>query len=272
MDRINRAVSAIRRRTDFVPEIAVVLGSGLGDFADAVRAECILPYGEIDGFPVSTVHGHAGRLVFGTLLGIKLAVMQGRIHYYEGYTMPEVVLPVRVLRMLGAQKLLLTNAAGGINKSFRPGDLMLITDHIRTVPDPLIGANLAGLGTRFPDCSSVYDPKLRLAVLAAAAECGAAIRQGVYLQTTGPSFETPAEINCFRALGADAVGMSTAVEAVAAVHAGLRVAGISCISNAAAGVSDTPLTHEEVNRTTARVKDGFIKLMTAAIAKIHAVG
>jgi purine-nucleoside phosphorylase len=253
-----------------VPEIALVLGSGLGAFADErVDVSAVVNYDEIEGFPVSTVVGHKGRFVFGTVGGVKVAVMQGRVHYYEGYPISDVVLPARLMKLLGAKVLFLTNASGGINPDFAAGDFMLIRDHISCfAPNPLIGANVEELGTRFPDMSHVYDEALCDIILNTADELGISMKQGVYAQLTGPSFETPAEIRMLHTLGADAVGMSTAVEAIAARHAGMRVCGISCISNLAAGISPTPLTHEEVQETADKAAPRFKALISEAIENI----
>lgn len=269
-DKLSACLASVRAKTDFVPEIALVLGSGLGAFADEkVDIETVVNYDEIEGFPVSTVIGHKGRFVFGTVGGVKVAVMQGRVHYYEGYPITDVVLPARLMKLLGAKVLFLTNASGGINPDFSAGDFMLIRDHIASfVPNPLIGSNVEELGTRFPDMSNVYDNALCDIILDSAHELGIAMRQGVYAQLTGPSFETPAEIRMLHTLGADAVGMSTAVEAIAARHAGMKVCGISCISNLAAGISPTPLTHEEVQETADKAAPRFKALLAEAIENI----
>ena len=267
MEKLEGALRFIRGKTEFRPKAAVILGSGLGGYAGQMKIECEIPYGEIPGFPVSTVKGHDGRFIFGYAGETPVAAMKGRVHYYEGYNMEEVVRPVRMLGMLGAERLLVTNAAGGINLSFQPGDLMLITDQIASlVPNPLRGENLWQLGPRFPDMSTVYDKEWRDDIRAAAAGCGVPLREGVYLQTPGPSYETPAEIRMFRGWGADAVGMSTAVEAIAARHMGMKVAGISCITNMAAGILEQPLCHEEVQETAAKVEDSFTRLVSAVLA------
>lgn len=269
-EKLERAYQSVRKKTGFVPEIALVLGSGLGAFADEkVKAEAVVNYNEIEGFPVSTVPGHKGRFVFGTVGGVKVAVMQGRVHYYEGYPMSDVVMPARLLKMLGAKVLFLTNASGGINPDFSAGDFMLIRDHIANfVPNPLIGANVEQLGTRFPDMSNVYDNALCGVILSCAKELGIEMKQGVYAQLTGPSFETPSEIKMLGRMGADAVGMSTAVEAIAARHAGMKVCGISCISNLAAGISPVPLTHEEVQETADKAAPRFKALIADAVEAI----
>lgn len=272
MDKLERCLAAVRQKTDFVPQLALVLGSGLGDYGREVDVETVIPYQEIEGFPVSTAPGHAGRFLLGRVAGVKVAVMQGRVHYYEGYPMQDVVLPARLLGLMGARALLLTNAAGGVNYTMAPGDLMLLRDQITCfVPSPLIGPNEDRLGVRFPDMSHVYDEELSGIIRAAAARCGISLKEGVYCQLTGPQFESPAEIRMLRMLGADAVGMSTAVEAVAARHAGMRVAGVSCISNLACGMTSAPLSSEEVNETAARVADRFTRLITESIRAMGAV-
>jgi purine-nucleoside phosphorylase len=251
----------------FQPEIGLILGSGLGFFADD-RIEVVgrLPYGEIEGFPVSTVEGHAGQFVYGTLNGKRVICMQGRFHFYEGYAMREVTLPIRLMHALGVRTLFLTNAAGGIHPDYKPGDFMLLSDHINALgTNPLIGWE--GIeGVRFPDMSTVYDADLRAGVRAWAKAQGVSLKEGVYLATTGPSYETPAEVRAFATLGADAVGMSTVPEAIVARKLAMRVLAISCITNAAAGISKTPLTHDEVTETADRVRPQFADLLTAAIA------
>ena len=260
-------MKAVREYTDFVPEIALVLGSGLGAFADELDAIASIEYSDIPGFPQSTVLGHRGRFVMGHVRGVPVIVMQGRVHYYEGYAIEDVVLPTRLMGMLGAKKLVLTNAVGCINIDFVAGDLMLITDHILyAVPSPLIGPNIEELGTRFPDMSEVYSKELREKVKKVAVKLGQTLKEGVYLQTSGPSFETPAEIRAFRVLGADVVGMSTACEAVAARHMGLEVCGISCVSNLASGMASAPLTHEEVQEAADNAAPRFKALLTEAIS------
>ena len=262
----------LRQRTDFVPRAALVLGSGLGGYAAQIEQEASVPYAELEGFPVSTVAGHAGRFVFGRVRGVPTVAMEGRVHLYEGYDPADVVLPIRLMGLLGAKALLLTNAAGGVNFDFQPGDLMLITDHISTfVPSPLRGANPDALGPRFPDMSAVYDRELCGVIRASARKLGVPLREGVYMQFPGPAYETPAEIRMARALGADAVGMSTACEALAARHMGLRTAGVSCITNLASGMLDRPLSHEEVQRTADAVAARFTALVTDAIAETDAL-
>ena len=268
-EKLVRCEKIIREKTDFEPEVALVLGSGLGGYASNMDVRCEVPYSEIEGFPVSTVPGHDGRFLFGYVKGVPVVAMKGRIHYYEGYDMTDIVLPVRLMGMLGAKTLVLTNAAGGINMDFTPGDLMIIKDHISAfVPSPLRGENLDELGPRFPDMSKIYDRGLMEYLRASAAENGFEMKEGVYLQFQGPNFETPTEIKMFRGLGADAVGMSTVCEAIAARHMGLRIAAVSCITNMAAGILDQPLSHEEVQETADKVADKFEKLITGLIARI----
>ena len=267
---LEKWVRAVREVTDFIPEIGIVLGSGLGDFARLVDRKAEVSYDSLPGFPVSTVAGHAGKLIFGYVRSVPVVVMQGRVHYYEGYSMEQVVAPIRLMGLLGAEKLLLTNAAGGVNTSFTPGDLMLITDHISAfVPSPLRGENPQELGPRFPDMSRVYDKEMGRAVLEAGEKLGESLQQGVYLQWQGPNYETPAEIRMFRTLGADAVGMSTVCEAIAARHMGLRVCAVSCITNMACGILPQPLSHEEVQQTANRVKDKFQALVLESLESFH---
>ena len=267
---LEKWVRAVREVTDFTPEIGIVLGSGLGDFARLVDRKAEVSYASLPGFPVSTVAGHAGKLIFGYVRAVPVVVMQGRVHYYEGYSMEQVVAPIRLMGLLGAKKLLLTNAAGGVNTSFTPGDLMLITDHISAfVPSPLRGENPQELGPRFPDMSRVYDKEMGRAVLEAGEKLGESLQQGVYLQWQGPNYETPAEIRMFRTLGADAVGMSTVCEAIAARHMGLRVCAVSCITNMACGILPQPLSHEEVQQTADRVKDKFQALVLESLESFH---
>lgn len=268
-EKLLRCRDRVRERTDFTPRAAVVLGSGLGDFAREIQVQCEIPYGEIEGFPVSTVQGHAGRLIFGMLSDVPVVCMKGRVHFYEGYSVSDVVLPVRLAGLLGAEFLFLTNAAGGVNPSFHGGDLMLIRDHIALfAPNPLIGPNLDELGTRFPDMSAVYDPMLQDVIRKTAEQYRIPLQEGVYLQLTGPSFESPADVRALRMLGADAVGMSTVVEAIAARHMGMRVCGISCISNPAAGLTNKPLSHEEVQETADLAAADLKQLVTASIVKM----
>lgn len=264
--KLMTCLKSIREKTDFQPEIGLVLGSGLGAFADRIDVRDTVDYSEIEGFPVSTVAGHKGRFVFGYVGEKPVVIMQGRVHYYEGYAMSDVVLPTRLMGMLGIKKLILTNAAGGINTSFSAGDIMMITDHITTaVPSPLIGPNLDELGPRFPDMSEVYNKELQDIIRAAAAKCDIPLKEGVYVQLTGPNYETPAEIRMCRTLGGDAVGMSTACEAMAANHMGIKVCGISCITNMAAGILPQKLDHKEVQETADKVADTIRRLIRAVI-------
>ena len=244
-----------------------MLGSGLGGYAEEIDIVAAVPYEELEGFPVSTVPGHKGRFVFGHVAGVPIVAMEGRVHYYEGYDPTDVVLPIRLMGLLGAKALLLTNAAGGVNYDFAAGDLMLIRDHISTwIPSPLRGANIDELGTRFPDMSAVYDEELCHAVRGVAEGLEMELQEGVYMQLPGPAFETPAEVRMARILGADAVGMSTAIEAMAARHMGLRVCGISCISNLGCGMTDQPLSHEEVQETANSIAERFTALVTGTLA------
>ena len=267
--KLEKAVLQVREKTKFQPLVALVLGSGLGDFAKNLRVECSIPYSEIDGFPVSTVAGHDGRFIFGWLDQVPVVCMKGRVHFYEGYEVSDVVMPIRLMKRLGAKFLFLTNAAGGLNEKFQPGDLMMIRDHISFfVPNPLIGPNPESLGTRFPDMSNVYDRDLQNVIWEVASQEGIRIQEGVYTQLTGPSYESPAEIKALRALGTDAVGMSTVVEAIAANHAGMKICGISCISNLAAGMSIVALNHKEVQETADRAAAKFTALVSGAIRKM----
>ena len=268
-DKLLRCYHSVREKISFEPQVALILGSGLGDYAEQVQVEAVLDYHDIEGFPVSTVLGHKGRLVFGYIQNVPVVIMQGRVHFYEGYDMHDVVLPTRLMGMLGAKVLFLTNAAGGMQKGMHAGDFMLITGHISSfVPSPLVGPNIEELGTRFPDMSEVYKKDLQEIIRNTAKNCGIPLKEGVYVQTTGPNYETPEEIRMYRSLGADAVGMSTACEAMAANHMGMRVCGISCISNLAAGISENPLTHAEIQETADRVAPLFQQLITASIVNI----
>lgn len=267
-ERLLKCREEIRKRTDFRPQVGIVLGSGLGGYADNMEISCEIPYREIPGFPVSTVQGHDGKFLFGYVKNTPVILMKGRVHYYEGYPMEDVVLPVRLMGLLGADTVILTNAAGGINRMFQAGDLMLITDHISiAVPNPLRGENIDELGTRFPDMSHVYDPELQEAAKKTAARQGISLREGIYVQCSGPSYETPAEIRMLGALGADAVGMSTVCEAIAARHMGMKVCGISCITNMAAGILDQPLDHREVQKSADQAKEKFENLITGLVGK-----
>ena len=268
-EKLLKCQECVRQKTDFVPKVALVLGSGLGDYAETMRIEATVDYKDIEGFPVSTAPGHVGRFIFGYVDDVPVVCMQGRVHYYEGYEMSDVVLPIRLMKMLGAEVLFLTNASGGIRRGFKAGDLMLINDHITFfIPSPLIGANIPELGTRFPDMSHVYDEDLQQIARECAAEMHLTLREGVYFQTSGPNYETPAEINLCRELGGDAVGMSTACEAIAANHMGMKIIGISCISNLAAGISPTPLSEQEVIDAGKKVAKTFTELVTRIIKRV----
>jgi len=267
---IAEAVEYIRSKSSLQPEVGVILGSGLGNVVDAVEVETIIPYGEIPNARASTVLGHQGRLILGHTKGTPVAMMQGRVHFYEGYEMQEVMFLARVLGRLGIRKLIVTNAAGGVNTSYVPGDLMLITDHINFMGvNPLRGPNIDELGLRFPDMSDAYSEELRGIAKEVARELGLDVKEGVYLALSGPTYETPAEIRAFRVLGADAVGMSTAPEVIALAHMQIPVLGISCITNMAAGVIKQKLTHQEVMETTARVEKQFTAYVLALIERLR---
>ena len=261
--------ACFQKKISFVPQVALVLGSGLGDYANDIKVVAELDYKEIDGFPTSTVQGHEGKYIFGYVGTVPVVCMKGRVHYYEGYDISDVVLPIRLMKLMGAKVLFLTNASGGINTEFRAGDLMLIQDQISDfVPSPLIGANMEELGTRFPDMSEIYDKKLQQIIKKTAAVNDIPLEQGVYIQLTGPNLESPAEVRMCRILGADAVGMSTACEAVAANHMRMHICGISCIANMACGITPNPLTHKEVQEAADRVAPRFKKLVTKSIINI----
>ncbi len=265
-EKLIKCYECVRKKTSFEPRVAIVLGSGLGDYAQQIQVETEVSYSEIEGFPISTVQGHDGRFIFGYVDTVPVVCMKGRVHYYEGYDISDVVLPTRLMKLLGAEILFLTNAAGGVNTSFHAGDLMLIKDHISVfAPNPLIGANIKELGTRFPDMTHVYDLELQKVIRDTARKNGIFLQEGVYTQLTGPSYESPAEIRMLRALGCDAVGMSTVVEAIAANHCGMRICGISCICNLAAGMSDTPLSHKEVQEAADMTAPLFKKLVTESV-------
>lgn len=266
---VEEAAEHIRGRLPFAPEIGLILGSGLGVMAESMEDATVIPYAEIPHFPVSTVEGHAGELAAGTIEERRVVVMKGRFHLYEGYEAAKVTMPIRAMKQLGVHTLIVTNAAGGINENFEPGDLMLIRDHINFMfRNPLIGPNLDAFGPRFPDMSEAYSKALRDVARRVAEKQGIPLREGVYIAVLGPSYETPAEIRMMRKLGADAVGMSTVPEVIAARHAGLKVLGISCISNMAAGILDQPLSHEEVMETAERAKEKFIRLVKGVISEI----
>jgi len=264
--KIRQAAAAIRARHPATPGLGLILGSGLGHYADTFQGKTVIPYEVLPNFRRSGIPGHPGNLILGEAEGIPAVALQGRIHLYEGYTMAEVAFPVRVLGELGIRQLIVTNAAGGIAPEFKPGDLMLITDHINLMGgNPLTGSNIDELGPRFPDMSDAYDPTMREIALRAAAEGGIALREGIYVGLTGPAYETPAEIRMCGILGADAVGMSTVPEVIAANHMGIRVLGISCITNMAAGILPRKLSHAEVMETASRVRERFISLLRRTI-------
>lgn len=268
-EKLTNCYESIKDRLPFRPRVALVLGSGLGDFAEQADIESSIDYHDIREFPVSTVPGHKGRFVFAHVKGVPVVMMQGRVHYYEGYPMADVVLPTRLMKLMGAEILFLTNAAGGVNFGYSAGDFMLIRDQISCfVPSPLIGPNLDELGPRFADMSRIYDEDLRNIIKGAAADLGIKLQEGVYLQLTGPAYESPQEVNMCRLLGADAVGMSTACEAVAANHMGMKICGISCISNLACGMTHVPLSHEEVQEASDKVAPLFQKLVSESIGNI----
>ena len=267
--KLLRCYESVQKKFDFTkftPGVAIVLGSGLGDYADDIEVVGEVDYHDIEGFPVSTVPGHAGKFIFGYVGDVPVVCMKGRVHYYEGYPITDVVLPTRLMKLMGAKILFLTNACGGINPEFKAGDFMLIEDQISVfAPNPLIGENIDELGTRFPDMSHVYDEELRKIIRKAAKGNGIELKEGVYCQFTGPSFESPAEIRMAGKLGADAAGMSTVVEAIAANHMGMRICGISFVSNLAAGISPNPLTHEEVQEAANAAAPKFKKLITESV-------
>lgn len=258
----------IRKKTDFVPEIVIVLGSGLGDFADNIEVVAKFNYSEIKGFPVSQAAGHDNTLIFGKVAGKNVACMKGRIHYYEGYSMEDVVKPLRVLKLLGAKSLILTNAVGAINTDYKVGDFVAIRDQISSfVPSPLIGENITQLGDRFVDMTNVYDKKLTTKILEIGKENDFTVHSGVFLQVTGPQYETPTEIKMYRNLGADTIGMSTAVEAIAARHMGMKICGISTVSNMAAGIEEGELSSEDINDVVSAVAENFKKLLIELLNK-----
>lgn len=269
MRKIEAAAAFLKTRAGIEPRVGVVLGSGWGALLTGVENPTAVPYAEVPGMKVSSVPGHAGKWIFGTVNGQPCAIMSGRLHYYEGHALADVTLPVRIMKAMGVCVLILTNAAGAVNTAFEPGDLMLITDHINlTGANPLFGPNEDELGARFPDMSRVYDPALLDAARAVSREQGFPVREGVYTWMTGPSFETPAEIRMARLLGGDAVGMSTVPEAIVARHAGLRVLAASCMTNMAAGVLDQPLSHQEVLETAARVERPFQRYLYELIGRV----
>ena len=268
-ERLLKCYQCFKDKINFKPEVALVLGSGLGDYADTIRVEAVLDYHDIEGFPVSTVSGHKGRFVFGYVGDVPVVIMQGRVHYYEGYSMEDVVLPTRLMKMMGARILFLTNASGSVNYDYKAGDFMMITDQISNfVPSPLIGPNEEMLGERFSDMSEIYRKDLCEIIRGAAADLQIPLQEGTYIQLSGPNFETPHEVKMCRILGGDAVGMSTACEAIAANHMGMKVCGISCISNLGCGMTDQPLSAEKVKETADRVAPLFKQLITESIVRI----
>jgi purine-nucleoside phosphorylase len=269
-ERAEHAARVIRARTKLEPRIAIVLGSGLGGFADDFEEALAIPYEEIPGFMRSTAQGHAGRLVIGKVDTVPVVAMQGRVHFYEGYSLEEVTFPIRTFNLLGVKTLILTNASGGINVQLMQGTLMLISDHLNLMGDnPLRGPNEERFGPRFPDMTAVYAPDLQAIVVEEAKEMGADVRRGVYGALSGPSYETPAEIHLLRTLGADAVGISTVPEAIVARHMGMDVRGLSCFTNMAAGISDEPINDEEVMATGDRVRETFTQLLRRVLSRIH---
>ena len=267
-EKLMNCYNCVREKISFVPKVAIVLGSGLGDYAEKIKVEAELSYSDINGFPVSTVPGHAGKFIFGYVGDVPVVCMKGRVHYYEGYPISDVVLPIRLMKLLGAEILFLTNAAGGVNLNFKAGDLMMIQDHIALfAPNPLLGANVDELGKRFPDMSHVYDEDLQEIIRSTAKENDIQIQEGVYTYLTGPSYESPADIRALRVLGTDAVGMSTVPEAIAANHCGFKICGISCVTNLAAGMSSAPLDHKEVQETADRTAAAFQRLVTESVKK-----
>lgn len=268
-EKLQKCYKSVREKTDFEPKVALILGSGLGDYAKNIRIVDTISYTDIEDFPVSTVSGHAGRFIFGYIGEVPVVCMQGRVHYYEGYPMTDVVLPTRLMGMMGAKYLFLTNAAGGVQDGMKAGDLMMITDQIASfVPSPLIGQNIEKLGTRFPDMSNIYRKELQQVVRDCAQKLDIDIKEGVYVQFTGPAYETPTEVQMAKRLGGDAVGMSTACEAIAANHMGMKVLGISCITNLASGISPVPLSHDEVKVAADEAAPKFEALTTAIITEI----
>ncbi|MDD9267564.1 purine-nucleoside phosphorylase [Paenibacillus sp. GCM10023248] len=269
IQKIQEAADFIAKETNIQPQIGLILGSGLGVLADLIEQPIVVDYSRIPHFPVSTVEGHAGELVVGTIQGKQVLVMKGRFHAYEGYGAETVSFPVRVMKQLGVETLIVTNAAGGINENYQVGDLMVISDHLNlTYRNPLIGPNDSALGVRFPDMSEAYSKRLRKLAHEVAASQDFKLQEGVYVGLLGPNYETPAEIRMFRTLGGDAVGMSTVPEVIVARHAGIEVLGFSCISNMASGILDQPLSHAEVMETTEKVKPKFLKLVLGIIAAI----
>ncbi|AFM01187.1 MULTISPECIES: purine-nucleoside phosphorylase [Desulfitobacterium] len=266
MDKLSETRRYIIEKINMEPQMGIILGSGLGGFVELIEDKVSIPYQEIPNFPVSTVEGHKGQLVFGKVLGKPVVAMQGRFHFYEGYPMQEVTFPVRVMQVLGVSGLIVTNAAGGINPAYRPGDLVLLKDHINMMGDnPLRGANLSNLGPRFPDLSEGYDLEWRQKALTIAREVGIYPQEGIYAAMSGPSYESPAEIRFLRTVGADLVGMSTVPEVIVANHGGMRVLGISCVTNMAAGILSQRLSHAEVMETAERIEKQFVRFVQALV-------
>ncbi|MDG5787681.1 purine-nucleoside phosphorylase [Evansella sp. AB-P1] len=269
LEKLKQAEKYLKEKISRKPKVGLILGSGLGVLADEISEAIVIPYQDIPGFPTSTVAGHKGQLVFGNLEGTEVVAMQGRFHYYEGYSMELVTMPVRLMKSIGVESVIVTNAAGGVNEAFKPGDLMLIQDHINMFgTNPLIGPNDEEVGVRFPDMSKAYTPELFEIGKEVSNELRIPVKEGVYVGNTGPTYETPAEIRMLRTLGGDAVGMSTVPEVIVARHSGLKVLGISCISNMAAGILDQPLTHEEVMETTERVKSQFLSFVKEIVKRL----
>lgn len=269
--KVAEARAFLRQRLPFLPPLALVLGSGLGPITDALKSVTTIPYREIPHFPVSTVIGHAGQMLCGHFAGVPVLVLSGRVHFYEGYSLPQVVFPVRVMAGLGMRRLLLTNAAGGIDPAYQQGALVLIRDHINLLGNPLVGPDCAEFGQRFPDMTCAYDRTLRKTAQAAAEEVGLPLREGVYIAVTGPSYETPAEIRAFRGMGADLVGMSTVPEVIAARHCGMQVLAISMVTNLAAGILEQEITAEEVIATGRRMAGDLTRLLTALLPRLAAL-
>ncbi|MBQ0042328.1 MAG: purine-nucleoside phosphorylase [Lachnospiraceae bacterium] len=268
-EKLTKALADVRKKTDFVPKVALILGSGLGDYAESMKVVTTLSYNEIEGFPVSTVQGHKGQFVFGYVEDVPVVCMQGRVHYYEGYSTQDVVMPIRLMKLMGAEILFLTNAAGGLHNDMKAGDLMMITDQIACfAPNPLIGPNVEELGTRFPDMTDLYTPAIQDIIRQEASALSIDLKEGIYCQLTGPSFESPAEVRLLQMLGGGSVGMSTAIEAITARHCGMKICGISCICNLGAGLSKSPLSHEEVQKAGLEAAPKFKALVTAVISKL----
>ncbi|MBW4828792.1 MAG: purine-nucleoside phosphorylase [Clostridiaceae bacterium] len=269
LEKINESADYILSKVEFKPSIGIILGSGLGDLAEKIENSEVIKYDNIPNFPISTVEGHKGRLILGELENKKVIAMQGRFHFYEGYTLEDVTFPIRVMKAMGIEIIIVTNAAGGVNKDYKAGDLMLITDHINfTGRNPLMGKNIDDLGPRFLDMTSSYDKLLMEIAKNSATSIDVDLKEGVYMWFTGPTYETPSEVRLARTLGADAVGMSTVPEVIVARHGGMKVLGISCITNMAAGILDKPLNHEEVVETSEKVKGTFEKLIRKIIKNI----